>query len=98
MDFARLIKTLRTSTGYSQIEFAKELGITSNYLCLIEKGKRNPSSELIAKLANEFNISQDALEFLATGIPLELSKENAKKYKKLQENIAFLLLSKIKAA
>ena len=44
------------------------------------------------RIAKEFNISKDALNFLSTDIPGELDAENAGNYRKLQENVASLLL------
>lgn len=94
MNIGRLIKALRINFGISQSELSGKLKITSNYLCLVETGKRNPSNELILRVAQEFKISKDALEFLCTDIPSELDNSNSKKYKKLQERIAALLLFK----
>jgi transcriptional regulator with XRE-family HTH domain len=88
----QLIKTLRISQGLSQKELSEQLEITTNYLCLIETSKRRPSSDLITRIAKEFKISKDALDFLSTDIPSELDKVNSKKYIKLQENIAALVL------
>lgn len=92
MKLGQLIKTLRISHGLSQKELSEKLEITTNYLCLIETSKRLPSTELIARTAREFKISKDALDFLSTDVPTELDKKNSKKYAKLQENIAALLL------
>lgn len=92
MKLGQLIKTLRISQGFSQKELSEKLDITTNYLCLVETSKRLPSNELIARIAKEFKISKDALDFLSTDVPTELDKLNSKKYKKLQENVAALLL------
>ena len=92
MKLGQLIKTLRISHGFSQKALSEKLDITTNYLCLIETSKRFPSADLIARIATEFKISKDALDFLSTDVPTELNKINSKKYTKLQENIAALLL------
>ncbi len=92
MRLGQLIKTLRISQGLSQKALSEKLDITTNYLCLIETSKRLPSNELITRIANGFKISKDALDFLSTDVPTELDKPNSKKYMKLQENIASLLL------
>lgn len=44
------IKNIRKRKGYTQKEFAKELGISANAMCSIEKGKAWPSDETMAKL------------------------------------------------
>lgn len=92
MDIGILIKSLRNSLGWQQNYLAEKLGITTNYLSLIENGKRIPSKEVIERFAKEAGVSVDALEFLSTDIPDELDKKNAELYKKLQENVAGLLL------
>jgi transcriptional regulator with XRE-family HTH domain len=94
MKLGQLIKSLRISSGISQKELSEKLDISTNYLCLIETSKRVPSGDLIARIAKEFKISKDALNFLLTDVPDELDRKNSKKFLKLQENIAVLLLFK----
>ena len=77
-----------------QKEFSECIDVSTNYLSLLENGKRNPSQELIIKIAKELEISVDALEFLSTEVPEELDQESAEKYKSLQNNIATLLIFK----
>ena len=92
MKLGQLIKSLRISREISQKELSEKLDISTNYLCLIETSKRVPSADVIGRIADEFMISRDALDFLSTDIPPELDQKNSKKYMKLQENIASLLL------
>lgn len=92
MKVGRLIKSLRISFGWQQKKLAEMLNISTNYLCQIETGKRIPSADIIERIAKEFKISKDALNFLSTDIPGELDAENSDNYKKLQENVASLLL------
>lgn len=92
MKVGRLIKSLRISFGWQQKDLAEKLKISTNYLCQIETGKRIPSADIVERIANEFNISKDALNFLSTDTPGELDAENAGHYRKLQENVASLLL------
>ena len=92
MNLGRLIKTLRAALGLSQEELADRIDITKSYLCLLETGKRTPSSDLINRIASYLRISPEALIFLTTSVPAELNKEKAMKYQKLQENVASLLL------
>ena len=92
MKLGQLIKSLRISKEISQKELSKRLDISTNYLCLVKTSKRIPSPDLIARIAKEFKISKDAFDFLSTDVPTELDKKNSRKYAKLQENIAVLLL------
>ncbi|CUP65132.1 phage transcriptional regulator [Clostridium baratii] len=45
------VKSERVKQDIQQKEFAKELGITPQYLCLIEKGKVEPRRDLMIKIA-----------------------------------------------
>ncbi|KAB0670096.1 helix-turn-helix transcriptional regulator [Oryzomonas sagensis] len=92
MKLGRLIKSLRISFGWQQKDLAEKLDISTNYLCQIETGKKVPSADIVERVAGQFNISKDALNFLSTDIPGELDPENAINYRKLQENVASLLL------
>ncbi|UCH77899.1 MAG: helix-turn-helix transcriptional regulator [Candidatus Coatesbacteria bacterium] len=55
------VKKLRLARGYTQSAFASELGISPGYLSQIEMGLRNPSRELIKKMADTFGASLDYL-------------------------------------
>ena len=92
MELGRLIKTLRAGLGLSQESLAQKLEISASYLCLLETGKREPSKDLLDRIADVFSVSREALIFLTTTAPNELKGEKAVKYKKLQESIASLLL------
>jgi len=94
MKIGTLIKTVRTARGIPQKEFSGRLNVSTNYLSLLENGRRNPSQDLVKKVASVLEISVDALEFLSTEIPKELDSENSLKYQSLQENIATLLIFK----
>ena len=51
-DLKHKIKALRVGQGIGATEFAKELGISREYLRQIENGKaKNPSSEIMSKIA-----------------------------------------------
>lgn len=91
MNIGTLIKTIRTSRNLSQKKLAEDLGISTNYLCLVETGNRNPSDELLGKIASHFEISKEALGFVCISIPKELDEQKSKKFKELQENIAALI-------
>lgn len=92
MNIGTLIKTIRTSRGVSQKDFSVEVGISTNFLCLVEKGKRNLSEDKIEKISASLGVSKEALEFICTDVPKELDGESSKKYRELQNNIAALLI------
>lgn len=54
--FPLKLKMLRLEMGKSQEEFSRELGISRSCLANYETGKRQPSREMLSKIANLCNI------------------------------------------
>jgi len=48
---------LRKQKGWSQEDLSLEADINKNYICDLENGRRNPSLEIIERLAKAFGIS-----------------------------------------
>ena len=55
------IEYLRHQKGWSQLDLSLESEVNKNYICDLEKGRRNPSLEILERIANAFNISLEAL-------------------------------------
>jgi|SRR5579862_8760075 transcriptional regulator with XRE-family HTH domain len=51
MELGSAIKLMRTAAGFKQKDVASKLAVTSNYISLIEAGKREPSVALLRGLA-----------------------------------------------
>ena len=51
MDLGRAIKLIRTASGMKQKDIAVKVGVTPNYLSLVENGKREPSISFLKRLA-----------------------------------------------
>jgi transcriptional regulator with XRE-family HTH domain len=58
------IKALREHLGKSQDEFGKDLGLTRNYISLIENGQRNLSDQSIKVLCSLYDVNE---KWLRTG-------------------------------
>lgn len=58
------IVQLRKSREWTQDKFAEEMGMSKNYVSLIENGKKIPSDRLISDICQEFNVNE---EWLRTG-------------------------------
>lgn len=56
------IKQLRKSLGMSQEKFAKEIGLTKNFISLVETGQRNLSIQSIKLICQLFNVDEEWLE------------------------------------
>jgi transcriptional regulator with XRE-family HTH domain len=56
MELGTAIKLIRTSSGLKQKDIATKLGVTPNYISLVENGSREPSISLLKKLATIFDV------------------------------------------
>ena len=69
------ISLIRKNAGMTQDKLAEVLGLTKNFISLIETGKRDPSDRTIKDICREFNVNE---EWLRTGkgeMFLDVSRE-----------------------
>lgn len=92
MTLGHVLKLLRINKGLNQNNMANLLGLSQNYLSLIECDKRRPSSEKIARFADALNVSKEGLLFATSEVPNELSSQDEAKFVELQHNILSLLV------
>ncbi len=60
--FGEKLHTLRTQRGMSLRELSRMLGYASHaYINAVEMGKKNPTVELVMKVANLFEVTPDQL-------------------------------------
>jgi transcriptional regulator with XRE-family HTH domain len=59
--FGKRVKALRLSQGMIQEELAGAIGISVDFLSLIERGKNSPSFENIEKIARALKVSEKDL-------------------------------------
>ena len=64
MGLGERIKERREALGLTQLQLAQALGVTPQHISVIEKNKRAPSLDSLAKLAQELGVTTD---FLITG-------------------------------
>lgn len=55
------IKILRLDLSLTQSEFGEKLGISQNYVWMIEKGDRVPSDRTVADICRVFGVNEDWL-------------------------------------
>jgi transcriptional regulator with XRE-family HTH domain len=65
LTFGVAVEGLRVGEGLSQAAFARKLGISRQYLCDIEKGRRFVSPEQAARFARAFGHPPNVLVELA---------------------------------
>ncbi len=65
LSFGMAVEALRMRDDYTQAEFAKRLGVSRQYLCDIEKGRRLASPEQAARFAKAFGHPPEVLVRMA---------------------------------
>ncbi len=60
-DFAKRLKQLRKQQGWSQTELGNAVGIHYNHIGRYERGDSRPSGDVLARLADLFDVSSDYL-------------------------------------
>lgn len=56
MTLGNAIKLIRTARGARQVELAKSMKTSPNYISLVEKDKREPSISFLTRLARELSV------------------------------------------
>jgi transcriptional regulator with XRE-family HTH domain len=56
MNLGQTAKLMRTASGLGQKEIAEQLGVTVNYMSLVENGKREPSLPFLRRLARVLHV------------------------------------------
>ena len=54
LTFGEAVEALRLRDGFSQVAFAKKMGISKQYLCDVEKGRRYVSPEQAVRFSKAF--------------------------------------------
>lgn len=76
MSFGELILTHRLCEDMSQVQFSKLLGVSKQYLCDIEKGRKIPSPERAEKFAKKLGMLPES--FVHTALNDFCKKRNMK--------------------
>jgi transcriptional regulator with XRE-family HTH domain len=56
------IKQIRQMSDMTQLQFAEKIGLSRNYVAMIEIGQREPSDRTIADICREFGVDRVWLE------------------------------------
>ena len=57
------ISLIRKQKGLKQDAFAERLGLTKNFISLVETGRREPSDRTVKDICREFNVNEDWLRY-----------------------------------
>ncbi len=77
---AKALRLLRTINDLSQIDLAKDLGISATYLCQIESGSRKASTELLQRYAELFKVPVSTLWVFSETLNNDSLKERSRVY------------------
>lgn len=80
------IRKIRVTAGMTQVEFASKLGLTKNFISLLENGNREPSDRTINDICRIFDVNPI---WLRTGVgepfvPLSRSDELAAIFERIE--------------
>ena len=75
MDISERIMAIRKHYGLTQADFGAAIGLTGNYVWMMEKGRRPPSERTITDLCREFDVNPDWLQ-TGTGEMLRRKPQN----------------------
>jgi transcriptional regulator with XRE-family HTH domain len=92
MNYGKAIKILRSARNFEQQELAKKAGLDSSYISLIEKGKRNPSSQAVEKITKSLSIPKHLLLLLASD-EKDLRKVSKKESSMIGRQLLEILIS-----
>jgi transcriptional regulator with XRE-family HTH domain len=67
------IRTLRQEHRWTQAELGERVGIHQKQISAYERGNNVPSTEMLIKLAEVFNVTLDYLAFEVKGQPAKLN-------------------------
>ncbi|MDH5525392.1 MAG: helix-turn-helix domain-containing protein [Desulfobulbaceae bacterium] len=76
MTIAERIRQLRQERHWTQAELAERLGIHQKQVSAYERGVNLPSTDILIKLAEAFDVTLDYLAFEAKGRPAKLNVQD----------------------
>lgn len=87
------IKKLRKEKKITQIDFAKQCGISQTYLSQLENDERNPTVDVLERISSVLEIPYPVLSFLS--ITIDNVPEGKKEVYKRMEKVMFGLVEDV---
>lgn len=87
MNLGETIKTLREDIGFSQTELAGKCQVSPTHVYDIESGKRNPSENLLRRMAQHLNADLEPLLELVKRRKqiVRMARNNPEKFERVLE-------------
>ena len=84
MQLKNRIKQLRQENQWTQAELGKKLGVHQKQVSAYDRGANVPSTEVLIKLIDVFNVSLDYLAFEAKGQPAKINIQDRELLRRLE--------------
>jgi len=92
MNIGNAIKLIRTARKTRQGDLAAAIGVSQNYLSMLEAGKRNPSLAVLKKIADHLNVPAGLFLLWGEGAGKKLRKSQLKQLRELLVRIQTIFL------
>ena len=79
------IRQLRQERRWSQLELGEKLGVHQKQVSAYERGVNLPSTEVLIKMAEVFDVTLDYLAFEAKGQPASLNIQDRELLRRFEE-------------
>ena len=79
------IRQLRRESNWSQTQLAQKMGIHQKQVSAYERGRNTPSTEVLIKLADIFDVSLDYLAFEAEGRSAKVNIKDRELLRRFEE-------------
>ena len=73
-DFPIRLRRIRLSLSMQQEQVAKQIGVTKSAISTYENNARQPSLEMLVRLARLYNVSTDYLLGITDSVTIEVSR------------------------
>jgi len=60
-NFGSYLRELRMEKGWSINEAGERLGVSANYISMIERGVRNPTNKFVEKIAKLYDVDEEII-------------------------------------
>ena len=73
MEFGSKLRELRQQSGLTQLQLAKQIGVTKSVISYYELNERAPSPDVLKKFASVFHVTSDYLLGIERAKTLDIS-------------------------
>lgn len=87
LNIGRTLKVLRVSAGLKQMDLAKKIDVSPNYLSLLEAGRKEPSLSLLKRISRALDVPLSFLVWDSSDRKGPLSHEQQGVYLRLRETL-----------